>query len=63
MRWLATLSATPTGGEVLDPFGGSGTTALACQLVFRPCVLIEQDEHNCEIAARRLEQGVLNLTS
>ncbi|MHC4195969.1 MAG: DNA methyltransferase, partial [Planctomycetota bacterium] len=30
IRYLAKLTRTPTGGIVLDPFAGSGTTALAC---------------------------------
>jgi DNA modification methylase len=54
MKWLCTLTRTPTGGTVLDPFMGSGTTGLACLAVGRPFIGIEQDEHACEIAATRL---------
>jgi len=55
MRWLCRLSRTPTGGVVLDPFAGSGTTGLACLLEDRQCVLIEQDPEYCAIAAARLQ--------
>jgi len=55
MKYLLTLVATPTGGIVLDPFGGSGTTALAAKALGRRCILVEQDAHYCDIAARRLE--------
>ena len=55
MRHLLTLLSTPTGGLILDPFAGSGTTALAARHLGRPCVCVELDEHNCEIIARRLE--------
>ena len=55
MRYLVKLTATPTGGVVLDPYGGSGTTGMACKLEGRNFVLIEQDEKYCEIARRRIE--------
>lgn len=55
MEWLCNLTKTPTGGVVLDPFAGSGTTALACHSVGRPWILIEREEEYCEIAAKRVE--------
>ena len=54
MKYLLTLLSTPTGGVILDPFAGSGTTALAAKQLGRRCICVELDEHNCEIAARRL---------
>jgi len=55
MQYLLTLLSTPTGGRVLDPFAGSGSTLLAAKLLGRPAMGIELDEHFCEIAAARLD--------
>jgi len=46
---------------ILDPFAGSGTTGRAAKDLGRKAVLIEREEHYCEIAARRMAQGVLPL--
>jgi site-specific DNA-methyltransferase (adenine-specific) len=42
------------GGTALDPFAGSGTTGLACQLEGFSSILIEKDPHNFEIMKTRL---------
>jgi len=54
MRWLCRLTKTPSGGIVLDPFGGSGTTGVAAIQEGRDFVLIEQDPAYCDIARARI---------
>jgi len=54
MEYLCKLTKTPAGGVVLDPFGGSGTTALACLRTGRGYILIDKEEDYCKIAKRRI---------
>jgi len=46
---------------ILDPFLGSGTTAVACKELNRNYIGIEISPEYCKIAERRLAQGVLGL--
>ena len=55
MEYLCTLTRTPTGGIVLDPFMGSGTTGIACVKTGRDFIGIEMDEQYFEIAEKRIE--------
>jgi site-specific DNA-methyltransferase (adenine-specific) len=45
---------TPPGGVCLDPFLGSGTTAVAAVAAGRRCIGIERDESYLPLAPRRL---------
>lgn len=54
MEYLCRLSRPPQGGIVLDPFAGSGTTALACANTDRQYVVVEKEREYCEITAARL---------
>ncbi len=55
MKYLCTITKTPTGGIVLDPFCGSGTTLMACKETGRDYIGIEKDKEYCEIARRRIK--------
>ena len=44
---------------MLDPFGGSGTTGVACKQLKRNCILIEREEKYCELAVKQLRQNYL----
>jgi excisionase family DNA binding protein len=49
---------TKAGMSVLDPFGGVGSTAKACELEGRKCTSIELSEHWHKLAIQRLETEV-----
>ncbi len=54
MQYLAHLTKTPTGGVVLDPFMGSGTTGMGAIMEGREFIGVELNEGYCEIARRRV---------
>jgi site-specific DNA-methyltransferase (adenine-specific) len=43
------------GDIILDPFGGSFSTAIACKQLGRKSINIELDKHYCEIGRERLD--------
>jgi DNA modification methylase len=48
------LAGCPTGGTVLDPFGGAGTTGLVADRLGRNAILVELNPEYAAIAERRL---------
>ena len=51
--------ACPAGGHVLDPFAGSGTTALAAKAIGADTTLIEADPEFFKVASDRVQGDAL----
>ena len=47
------MNSTMTNGVVLDPFGGSGSTLIACEQTDRVCFTVELDEKFCDVIVNR----------
>lgn len=60
---LWSIAESRTNGGILDPFMGSGTTLRAAKDLGRKAIGIEIEEKYCEIAAKRLAQGVLDFNA
>ena len=54
---LLLFTAAPTGGIVLDPFMGSGTTGMAAVLEGRDFIGIELEPEYFEIATARIQHA------
>ena len=48
-------NSTKRGGLVLDPFGGSGSTLIACEQMQRTCYTIEKDPRYADVILTRWE--------
>jgi DNA modification methylase len=59
MRYLVRIY-TPTGGKVLDPFNGTGTTGIASIQEGRSYVGIELNEHYRQISEKRIQDHCSN---
>jgi len=51
-------NSSMTGCIVLDPFGGSGSTLIACEQTDRICHTIELDEKFCDVIIKRFIEQV-----
>jgi site-specific DNA-methyltransferase (adenine-specific) len=52
----AICNHTDGDAVVLDPFGGSGSTLIACEQTGRSARLLEIDPHYCDVICRRFER-------
>lgn len=62
MQYLCRLTKTPTGGVVLDPFAGSGSTGVAALAEGREFIGIEMNAEYYEICKSRLAKAVEDVT-
>lgn len=49
-------NSSKTRDSVLDPFGGSGSTLIACEKAGRQARLIEVDAAYCDVIIRRWQE-------
>jgi DNA modification methylase len=49
---------TEIGDHVIDPFGGTGTTARVCKRIERRCTLIELDSYYCQKISEDLGEQI-----
>lgn len=52
------MNSSMTNAIVLDPFGGSGSTLIACEQTKRICRTIELDEKFCDVIVKRYIEQV-----
>jgi len=60
MSWLVRL-VSKEGDIVLDPFAGSFTTGVACKMLNRNFIGIEQNEEYCQIGRARIKNCIVEL--
>ena len=54
------MNSSMSNAVVLDPFGGSGSTLIACEQTDRICYTVELDEKFCDVIVKRYIEQVGN---
>ena len=52
------MTSSMSNTVVLDPFGGSGSTLIACEQSDRICYTVELDEKFCDVIVKRYIEQV-----
>lgn len=52
------MNSSMSNAVVLDPFGGSGSTLIACEQSNRICYTVELDEKFCDVIVKRYIEQV-----
>lgn len=50
------LNSSQIGDYVYDPFGGSGSTLIACEQTKRKCLMVELDPKYCDVIVNRYQK-------
>lgn len=50
------LNSSRVGDTIYDPFGGSGSTLIACEQTKRSCLMVELDPKYCQVIIDRWEK-------
>lgn len=53
---IGIANSSKSGDRVLDLFGGSGSTLIACEQLKRDCLIMEISEKYCDVIVRRWEE-------
>lgn len=53
-------NSSKAGDLIFDPFGGSGTSIIACEQLGRVCYSMELDPHYCDVILARYEKTTGN---
>lgn len=61
MRWL--VGQAPSGGTILEPFLGSGTTAIAAMVAGRKFIAVEREPDYAAIAQARIDWAAAELAA
>lgn len=51
--WTNPILIDEDNGIIADPFAGSGSTLIACEIENRDCVAVEIDPQYCDVVVRR----------